>query len=120
MLQIDRFGKVAIATVTEVPRLDATNATPLGNLLLEYCAANPGSHLLLNLHQVEYLSSAVISEIIKAYRELEKSGGGLRVCGVNPYVADVFHVTHLDQLFHSIDSVQEAAEQYNFDLEASE
>lgn len=85
MLQIDRFGRIAIATVTEAPRLDATNAEPLGSQLSEYCLKYPGSHLLLDLHQIEYLSSAAITQIIKAYRELEKQGGGLRVCGVNPY-----------------------------------
>ncbi|HNV21622.1 MAG TPA: STAS domain-containing protein, partial [Candidatus Hydrogenedentes bacterium] len=107
MLQIDRFGRIAIATVTEAPRLDATNAEPLGSQLSEYCLKYPGSHLLLDLHQIEYLSSAAITQIIKAYRELEKQGGGLRVCGVNPYVADVFHVTNLDTIFHSMEDVTE-------------
>lgn len=53
MLQIDRFGRIAIATVTEAPRLDATNAEPLGSQLSEYCLKYPGSHLLLDLHQIE-------------------------------------------------------------------
>ncbi|HNZ18220.1 MAG TPA: STAS domain-containing protein [Candidatus Hydrogenedentes bacterium] len=119
MLQIDRFGRIAIATVTEAPRLDATNAEPLGSQLSEYCLKYPGSHLLLDLHQIEYLSSAAITQIIKAYRELEKQGGGLRVCGVNPYVADVFHVTNLDTIFHSMEDVTEAACQYNEDLQTA-
>jgi anti-anti-sigma factor len=119
MLQIDRYGKISIATILETPRLDATNAEPLGSLLADYCAKHPGSHLLLDLHLVEYLSSAVISRIIKAYRELVEQGGGLRVCGINPYVADVFHVTNLDVILHSVGDVTEAADQYNSDLEAA-
>jgi len=41
------------------------------------------------------------------------------VCGVNPYVADVFHVTNLDTIFHSMEDVTEAACQYNEDLQTA-
>ncbi|HQE83772.1 MAG TPA: STAS domain-containing protein [Candidatus Hydrogenedentes bacterium] len=120
MLEIAKCGRVVIVTITGAPRLDATNAEPLGRQLLEYCAKCPGSHVLLDLHYVEYLSSAAISQVIKTYRELERAGGGLRVCGVNPYVADLFHVTNLDTIFHSLEDVTEAAKQYNADLQAAE
>jgi anti-anti-sigma factor len=116
MFAVEACGSVFIGKLEEIPRLDATNAALFGETLAGYCTQHPGSHLLLDLHEVEYLSSAIITEIIRASRALQDQGGELRVCGLNSYVADVFQVTNLNQVFHVVKDVRQAADEFNRDL----
>jgi len=117
LIHFDRYGGIEVGTVRGTEKLDAANVEAFGQALAAFIQHHPDGHLLLNLHHVTYLSSAVLSEMLKAGKELEGGGGSLRVCALHDYVRTVFEVTNLDSLFRPMESVREAAEAYNEWLE---
>lgn len=55
--------------------------------------------VLLDLHQVELMSSGMLSVLVRLYRELAERNGRFVLCGARPPVLKVFEMTRLDQLF---------------------
>lgn len=112
-LQIERYERIYIATVVGAGKLDAANADDFGGELMGWVEANPAAHLLINFHHVGYISSALLSQLLRARSEAEKHGGSVRVCALNNDLLQVFTVTQLDKLFHPIHKVSQAADAYN-------
>ncbi len=56
--------------------------------------------VVLNFLAVGFLNSSNISQLLRVREVLRTGGGRLCLCSVNPSIASVFEVTHLDRLFH--------------------
>ena len=119
LLHFDRYGKIFVASVRSTRRLDQSNHEAFGAALMAHLEEHPGAHLLVSFSGVEFISSAVLSELIQALRAASKAGGGVRVCALSEYVASVFEVTNLDRTFHAGGHVRDAAERYNAELETA-
>lgn len=117
MVQFDAFGHIHIGTIKDTPRIDAVTTPAFGQALATFAEEHPGAHLLLNFHDVEYLTSSGLSEILRVRGLLSEGGGSVRVCALNEYLLSVFKVTNLDSLFLHHPKVREAAEAYNETLE---
>jgi len=76
----DQRGDVQILTLTG--RLDLDSAATL-QLALEDVMAGGGKHIVLDAASLGYLSTAGL-DVILATNDKLKSGGSLRVCGLNP------------------------------------
>jgi len=120
IIHFDAYGTIYIGTVRGATRLDATNAPDFAAALDAFVEKHPGVHLLLNFHPVKYMSSIILSELIKTQKALEENGGGMRVCALNPTVANVFEITQLDTIFHPMPQVRQAAEAYIEWLESAD
>jgi anti-sigma B factor antagonist len=95
----------------EYGSLDDTKLARTRRLLLDL-ANRPGpQHLILDLSGVHYLGARFIGIVVSAWHELKKQGGGLVLCGLNPYCARLFHTLHLDKLFAVRPSLQAALEE---------
>ena len=72
----------------------------LGNRLGEMEAmvnsliANGVRKLVIDLTHVEFVDSAGLGVIMRAFGEVEQLGGQLRVCGANAQVQRIFDITH--------------------------
>ena len=55
--------------------------------------------VLLDLHQVDLMSSGMVGVLVSFYRELAERNRRFVLCGVRPPVQKVFEITRLDQLF---------------------
>lgn len=119
LVDIDRYGSIFVVSVRDCPRLDQSNVDEFGAALVAHLEAHPGCHLLVSFAGVEFISSAVLSELIHARRLSEKAGGSVRVCALSTYVASVFEVTHLDGAFKAAGHVRDAAEAFNRDIEGA-
>jgi len=120
IVHFDLYGKIFVASIQGTPRLDQSNHDEFGQALQAHIEDHPGCHLLINFSGVEFISSAVLSEIIHAMRLTEKEGGSVRVCAMNKYVASVFEVTQLMEKFKAGGHVRDAAEAFNQDIDAAE
>lgn len=116
LIHLDRYGRVTIGTIQGTERLDQQHTEALRVELGAFVAREPGGHLLLNLHHVDYLSSAILTEFLRAEAALRAGGGGMRVCALQDYIANVFQVTQLDTLFKPMPQVRVAAEAWNAEL----
>lgn len=92
-------GPITIGTVTTDTLLDASNCTAFGNEVLLYIKQNPACNLLLNFENVKFLSSAVLTELLRVREASEERHGHVRLCGLNRDVHTVFEITNLDMVF---------------------
>lgn len=77
-------------TLTLVGRLDTVTAPELEKTLSDLL---PGiDHLVLDLTDLEYISSAGLRVILKTYKALAEKGG-LKLTGVRESVQEVFDIT---------------------------
>jgi anti-sigma B factor antagonist len=68
--------------------------------------------LIVDLSNVEMISSAMLGKIILLLRRVESSGGRLCLCGLRPVIQDVLRTTNLDRLFHVARDRREARETF--------
>ncbi len=89
-------------------RIDAS-AAPAVQATLRSAVRNGGRWLVVDLSAVTFLSSSGLRALLLLARELRKNGGDLRLCALQPQVAEVFHLTGFNQIFELYPSRQEAA-----------
>ena len=59
----------------------------------------PERLMLIDLTNIEYLSSAAIGVLINTKRALQKVSGDVTLCGLRPEIEQVFRICRLDRTF---------------------
>lgn len=84
-------------------RMDGELAAAMGQALEEILSQGHDK-LVLNLGNVDYISSPGLREIVRAYKRAQAGGGDLRIANPSERVMDVFKLAGLDttlQIFRS-------------------
>ncbi len=84
-------------------RMDGELAAAMGQALEEILSQGHDK-LVLNLGNVDYISSPGLREIVRAYKRAQAGGGDLRIASPSERVMDVFKLAGLDttlQIFRS-------------------
>ncbi len=89
-------------------RIDAA-AAPRVTQLVRAAMAEGSKQIIVDLHDVTFLSSSGLRALLLLARELRKEGGDLVLCALQPQVAEVFHLTGFDQIFTLHHTREEAA-----------
>lgn len=101
-----------VIIVTIIPRVDAANAKTVETQLTEII--NGGTRkLICNFSQNEYISSAGLRVFLSTLKMMKKSGGEIVLCGLQPYVQEVFDMAGFSQLFTISGSEAEAVKAFN-------
>lgn len=100
LIKFRRKGRIAIGTVHASSVLSSLNILEFGNQVLRYIATHPGVNLLLNFETVDYLSSAVLTELLRIHKAMQETDGALRLCGISKTIREIFEITNLDQIFN--------------------
>lgn len=110
LIEFSTSGRVTIGTIKASSMLSALNVAEFGNEAVEFVMRNKGLNLLLNFEHVNYLSSAVLSELLRIQKAVEEVGGRLRLCAVSRSIQEVFEITNLDKVFviHGDDAATDA------------
>lgn len=90
---------IVVGTVFATSMLDALNVTEFGNEVVNYLNEHPSTRLMLNFENVDYLSSAALTELLRINEAAVSGGGSVRLCGLSPDIYKVFKITNLDKLF---------------------
>ena len=106
-------GDVTIATITQSKMLDATNSVLFGTQVIDYLKSHDGIQLIVNFKNVNYMSSAGLTELLRINEALQAWGATVRLWGLNCDIHNVFCITHLDKLFVILkaDSLDQAVAQ---------
>ena len=88
--------------------LDVMNINQIAQELFDIVEKKNYTKLLLNMTNVEYLSSAVLAKLIALHKRLKELKGELRVCEVRDSIMEVFRITKLDKVF-DLQPTEEAA-----------
>lgn len=79
-------------------RIDSTNANELGEAL--NAAIDSGrTQIVLDLANVDYMSSAGLRELVSALKKVKRSTGDLRLASVSGRVLEVLELAGLDTIF---------------------
>lgn len=111
-IESTRSGTVDVVKILEPRLIDDPHLDELRAEIRQVFGDRGGAHLLVDLGNVEFLSSAVLEMFSSFYRLLNATGGQLRLCGLKPSIADVFRTTNLDRLFPVHADVAEALAQF--------
>ncbi|MDZ4860263.1 MAG: STAS domain-containing protein [Candidatus Hydrogenedentes bacterium] len=83
-----------IQVITMRGRFDAP-AAPDAERLFKELLQHGMTRVILDLTGVEYISSGGLRVIIMLTKALEKIQGDLKLCGLSPFVSEVFKITNL-------------------------
>ncbi len=100
------------ATILEVSgRVDSMNADQLGVALNQQIDSGH-VHLVLDLAQVEFMSSAGLRELVSALKRVKRSSGDMRIAQPSYRVREVLEMAGLDTIFLIFESSADALNSY--------
>jgi anti-sigma B factor antagonist len=123
LLDFKKEGPITVGIVANSSMLDGMVVSDFGRELVAYIESHPGMRLLLDFENVDYLSSAALTELIRANDAAVATGGSaLRICGLSADIQKVFEITKFDRLFdiHPGEDRVHALARYKRALEISE
>jgi anti-anti-sigma factor len=97
-LQITRDGNSVVARFVDCTALNEYTAELAGRELLAVAEGQPRQQVTLDLSGVDYITSTVLSHLVRLHKRLLSAGGHLTLANPRPAVRDVFRVTLLDQV----------------------
>ena len=104
-ISCEREGKVYVLVLRG--RFDAPSAPEAERILRDYL--NEGmNHVALDLTDVEYISSGGLRVVVMLTKALEKIEGQLKLCGLSPFVSEVFKITNLAKRYEIYQTRQDA------------
>lgn len=118
LLSFEVRGRLTVGTVRTSKVLDASNLKQFGQELLDHVTEEADLHLLLNFEKVDFMSSAVLSELLLVNEQLRTNKGSLRLCNLCEAIHDVFRITNLEGIFaiHEDDEMETAVKRYERSL----
>lgn len=99
MFDTEDFGDVCVVTITEAKVLEENQIQELGRQLFALVESHGKKNILLNFGLVTYYSSAGLGKLITLQKMVNKAGGKLVFCSVDPDIYEVFEITQLHRLF---------------------
>lgn len=99
--------KPEITLLTPQGRLDAAGVRPFEIELTDHIAAGH-VHLLVDLSQVDYISSIGLRMFLTVMRSARRQGGALKLYGLHPHVLNVFKIAGFDRVLSIMGTRAEA------------
>ena len=101
-----QIGRVAVVSISG--SMDALTATDATSFLREQIGAGH-SQLVVDLSQVDFMSSAGLRAILTALKESRRQGGDLRLAGAQAGVDKVLKMSGFTSILKAFDTVDAAA-----------
>ena len=99
---------VTIVHFSDAKVIDQRNINLIGAELTEMVEKSGARKMLVNLENVQYLSSAVLGKLISLHKALRMQKGVLKLCSIGAPIFEVFEITRLDRVFDIYKSEDEA------------
>ncbi|MGE5248842.1 MAG: STAS domain-containing protein [Bacteroidota bacterium] len=109
-LSIDTDMRRAVGLMRVSGRVDSETAPQLDRALSQLLADR--SNVVLNLQGVDYLSSAGLRAMVKAYQEARRAGGDVRLSAVSEPIEVILRTVGMMQMLKMFPSDQEALESF--------
>ncbi len=95
-ISVKQLNRVDLVTVEG--RLDGSTASEFGDVL--NACIDQGSHnLVVNLANVDYMSSAGLRELVAALKRVKTAGGDVRLATPSERVSEVLELAGLNSIF---------------------
>lgn len=118
LVQFRPGDHVTVGTIEGTSVLDGMNVSNFGNSVIEYVKDKSQLHLLINFENINYMSSAGLTELLRINEALQANSGSIRLCNLTGDIRKVFQITNLDKMFaiHDDESVGAAVRRYERSL----
>ena len=107
-LKVETTAVNGVTVVRVSGDVDLQSSPQFRELLLDALAGSRGT-LRIDLSQVHYMDSSGVGTMVYVKREVERAGRRVVLIGLQPRVRSVFEITHLDQFFTIVRSLEEAS-----------
>ena len=110
-LNTKQTGHVIVINLTG--RLDVHLSADVEKEINKIIQDKPDCHLLLNLKDVEYMSSSGLRIFVSTMRILKESRRMLKLCNMNNAVKKIFEVVELMDMFDIYDTEDDALKSFS-------
>ncbi len=104
---VERRGRLHIMSFRG-GNLDPDTIEWLHGRIREMTGQVPEIHLVLDLQGVTHVPSRFLGVLVDINSSVARSGGQLRVCGLEPMILQVFGIMHLDRVLKLSPNREEA------------
>jgi anti-sigma B factor antagonist len=108
MLSIETDNRQSVSVMKVKGRVDSETAPELDDALTKLLQNNKNK-IILNLQDVNYMSSAGLRAMVKAYQSANKSGGDVRLVAVSEPIEVILRTVGMLQMFKMFSTSEEAA-----------
>ena len=105
-IELKQAGPLLVATLKG--RLDATEQNTLRERVTKEIEATGSKGVIFNLEGLDYVSSAGFRDFFLIGRELQRLGGGLAVCSLQPAVRRLFEIAQFQTAYPVCATLDEA------------
>jgi anti-sigma B factor antagonist len=111
-MEINQKTRNDVEIIFITGRLDAYNSNLVEKKLNEIIASGK-INIVADLEGVEYISSSGLRVMLSSLKKLDKLGGALKLCSLQPYVGEVFEIAGFTQLFEVYDESNDAVSSFS-------
>ena len=108
ILSIETDNRQSISVMKVKGRVDSETAPELDDALTKLLQNNKNK-IVLNLQDVNFISSAGLRAMVKAYQSANKSGGDVRLAAVSEPIEVILRTVGMMQMFKMFSTSEEAA-----------
>ncbi|PLX85036.1 MAG: anti-sigma factor antagonist [Desulfuromonas sp.] len=101
---VEKRNEVTIFTPGQ--RVDANNSADIEKTIFEN-VGNGGGKVIIDLSQVDYMSSAGLRVLLVTAKHMTQGGGRLGLCHLNAHVKEIIEVTGFVGIIQCYDSVDQ-------------
>lgn len=95
-MKIEHIGNVLVITLPS--RLDAAGLALIEQDFSQAITEHQGK-ALADLSEVEFVASLALRMLLMSLKAVQPLGGDLRLCGLQPQIAEIFRKSRFDTLF---------------------
>lgn len=106
-MEISTSEQGGVAIIEVKGRVDSLNAQEFGEALVNPISSGV-RNLVLDLANVDYMSSAGLRELVAAYKKANKIAGDLRLVQPTERVQEILEIAGLDSVFRVFTSQMDA------------
>jgi anti-sigma B factor antagonist len=97
-LEIDQLGDVTVVRFTTRTILGNDAIEAIGTQLLGLVEEAGCRQFVLNLENVESISTAMVGKLVSLHRRLDAAQGRLVLCRLGPFLVEIFKILKLGEL----------------------
>ena len=88
-------------------RLDSNTSQRLEEKLFQ-AISNGSKNIVVDFKDIDYISSAGLRVILKAFKALQREDGRIILCSMQKYVREIFEITGIDSFVPTLDTMDDA------------
>lgn len=111
MVDIQVSAQDAVTLVEASGRIDSMTANEFGAALINVIDEG-AARIVLDLSQVDYMSSAGLRELVAALKRVKRISGDMRIANPSPRVSEIMEMAGLDTIFLIFATQLEAVESF--------